>query len=292
MLVSFSFVSFYVSVLILPSWFLFVLIGNSLGLFHIVDGVVDGIHGVAVATIVVYAITASLSRKTGVGFICLVAVIWSVEMTRGVHSDTIMWIFFLLILPLSNSFADFLSFEISRFLARKACDEDQKMRITGFLLMDYALAIGLILLTAFFIVSGIECYNYIAIKFLKTNVLIDWKPMAMMAKEHPFSYGIGISWMLLSTILWTAIHIMYASILWLNAPFHPEYFLTLYQSKEISNIKHTLAALWYIGNFFVCVLGLCLLIIFLFGLPIFLWILGTDTASWIYNFVIKYHIAA
>lgn len=193
-------------------------------------------------------------------------------------------ILFFLVFPLANSVFDFISFEISRFFTNKSLKLNSKFIISFVLILDFAIAVTLLLGTAFLIPICIDLYNKYWIPLSKSSELINWKEIAILARDYPFSEGLGVTLMLFSTLIWTAVHAVIAFVSFLLAPIGRDRIISLLNKNELTNIEFSLGAFWITLNFGISIF--CLIVIPFFLVPL-IW--GIPIAEQLYNFVIKHH---
>ncbi|OQY01976.1 MAG: hypothetical protein B6I26_03165 [Desulfobacteraceae bacterium 4572_130] len=200
------------------------------------------------------------------------------------NSVIVILLFFLFILPIANTIFDFISFEMSRFLTRKSLDLNSKIKISGILLLDFVIAVILLVGTAFLIPIFIELFNLYVIPLLKGAENIDWREMAILAKDYPFTKGISVTLMLFSTLFWTAIHAVIAFISLVLAPIGPKYIFKYLDKEKLTNIEFFFGALWLSMN--IIISFLCIFVIPYCFISFFL---KVPIAEILYNFVINHH---
>jgi hypothetical protein len=178
-------------------------------------------------------------------------------------SNNMVGTLFIIILPIANSIADISSFEISRFLTNKSVTFGNKAVISAVLLADFLIAVALLLGTAFLISFFIELYNLYVIPFSK-GVPINWRDMAILARDYPLTKGLNVTLMLFSTLIWTAIHAVIAFGSLVLSPIGSKQILGYLSKEKITNIERMIGALWLTANIiisFVClfVIPYCLI---------------------------------
>ena len=173
---------------------------------------------------------------------------------------------------------------MSRFLTKKSLDLKSKIKISGILLLDFVIAVILLLGTAFLLPIFIELFNLYIIPLLKGAEIINWREMAILARDYPFTKGINVTLMLFSTLIWTAIHAVIAFISLVLAPIAPKYIFRYLDKNNLTNIEYSIGAGWLTLNFM-----LSIICIFVIPYYIFSFFLKVPIAKVLYNFVINHH---
>ncbi|WP_300463906.1 hypothetical protein [Desulfobacula sp.] len=259
-------------------------VAGTIGVFVVVvvvGGVVGG-GGVGVGVVgVVIGVVVGVSRVfvSSVGGGVVVVVVWSVIDGIDVFGRalSIVSITLLLLLPLANSIFDYISFEISRFLTRKSCDSTSKILISGLLLGDLFIAVLLLIGTAMVLPSFVEIFNFLGAKYTETFSIINWRQMAVDARDYPFSKGIAVTLMLFSTLIWTVIHAVIAFVSLVLAPAGRELIINQLKKEDLTNWEYMWGAGWLTGNVVFS------LLLFL-GVPyaFFTWVVDIPLAGWLY----------
>lgn len=199
--------------------------------------------------------------------------------TQETTFDTILVVvFFFVVLPISNSIFDYISFEVSRFLTKKTVSISNKLSILVILLFDFVVGVILLVGTAYIIPFFIIIYDFLVAS-------IDWQNSALIAKEEPFSKGLGITLMLFSTLIWTGIHSIIAFGSLIFAPFGRTWVVAILNKTKITNIDLSFVAFWLSLNF-------ALSAICLFFVPWYIIsnILEIPIATLLYDFMMNFHI--
>ena len=196
------------------------------------------------------------------------------------------YMFFLMVLPIGNSIFDFISFEISRFFTKKSLTFTNKFKVSGILLGDLVLATVLLLGTALVIPFFVEAFNSFLIPHIESAEPIDWKSLALQAKDYPFSKGLSVTLMLFSTLVWTAIHAIVAFCSLVLAPIGHKWMYSYLNKADITNIELGIGAFWLTSNVFISIV--CLFVIPWFFIS-YLW--QVPIAELLYDFVMKYHFS-
>ena len=189
----------------------------------------------------------------------------------------------LFFLPLANSLLDFMSFEVSRYLTGKILNIDKKWIIASVLLTDLIVAVFLLIGTAWMIILFIEGYNFLFVPLLENHPPLDWREMARLARDYPFTRGMSITFMLFSTLIWTAIHAIIAFFPLLLAPSSRKLLLDYLDSqKEITNVEASIGAFWICAN-------LALSMVCLFVIPYFVisFFMKQPIADLLYDIVMR-----
>ena len=199
---------------------------------------------------------------------------------------SLILMFFLIILPLANSLFDLISFEFSRWLTMKSIALNNKLKIFLILVIDLLIAIGLLLGTGLFVSSLIEVFNEILSPCISNAKLIDWKALAILGKNSPFSEGLSVTLILFSTLVWTGVHAIFAFCSLVLAPIGHNWMYSLLKKEGITNIELGVGAVWLTSNVFISIVCLfvipCFFISYLWKVPI---------AEYLYDFVMKYHFS-
>lgn len=125
------------------------------------------------------------------------------------NSITNSILIFLLIIPLLNALLDFISLSISRYFSRKIVNDNNIFWIIIHLLIDFLLAILFLLALAGILYYSIELFNTVVDKKLQINI----GNMLYATVQNPFSIeNAWISFMLLSTLLPTLLHLLLALV--------------------------------------------------------------------------------
>ena len=259
---------------------------GGVGAGGVVIGIGIGIVSiVGIVSVVGVVIGAGVVSGIGVVGVSVVGVVGVVFVGGDVSVMTIL-LFFLLILPIANSIFDFLSFEMSRFLTRKSLKLNSKIKILCILLLDFVIAILLLLGTGFLLPIFIELFNLyiIPISLLKGAEIINWREMAILARDYPFTKGISITLMLFSTLFWTAIHAVIAFISLVLAPICPKYIFRYLDKNNLTNIEYLIGATWLTLN-----IMLSIFCIFVIPYYIIFFFLKVPIAKFLYDFVINHH---
>ena len=111
-----------------------------------------------------------------------------------------------LVIPMLNAFCDALSLGVSRKLLRHLLRfGGSRLRLRDILShigIDAALAVLLLVLLSMLLARGSEAVNR-----LFGDLIIPWMDYADAAYRDPWGEGLAVTIMLLSTLVWTAIHV-------------------------------------------------------------------------------------
>lgn len=121
---------------------------------------------------------------------------------------------FFLVLPLVNGFWDWLSWWITRSLGRHLLRTlgpargiaQRSLAILGHGVVDLVLAVLLLAAMAFLLAFGFEGYNQLA--EAQGKAAFGLLPYLQVAADHPWTDGLWLTVMLLSTLFPTALHIV------------------------------------------------------------------------------------
>ncbi|MEZ5936082.1 MAG: hypothetical protein R3F54_30105 [Alphaproteobacteria bacterium] len=187
-----------------------------------------GVAGIMVASIpaIAGAIGASHAKRRhqgawagGIGYLLELALFWilAVLLARGSGSNVqvlqFLLVGFVVILPLVNGFWDWLSWIVSRELGRHLLGQlDDRHRFWTLLwhtAADLLAALILLASMAFALSFGVEAYNQGLGAPDQTGLpSFDLRPYIEQAAAAPFSDGLWLSTMLLSTLVPTALHLV------------------------------------------------------------------------------------
>jgi hypothetical protein len=126
-------------------------------------------------------------------------------------------IIFVLVLPIINGLWDWLSWWITRWLGRHLLStlgeaRDLQLRaatIAGHGVLDLILAVALLAAMAFFLAFGFEAYNRMAIAQRGEDLpVFALEPFLANAADHPWTEGLWLTVMLISTLVPTALHMV------------------------------------------------------------------------------------
>ncbi len=115
-----------------------------------------------------------------------------------------------LVLPITNAFFDWLSWGVTRRLLHRLRQVNGILAVLGHVVADTVLAIlflaGLSVVLPFVVEIANAAFHILALSPL------EWRPMLTAVIEHPFSAGIMVSGMLVTTLVPTAMHLGMACI--------------------------------------------------------------------------------
>jgi hypothetical protein len=116
---------------------------------------------------------------------------------------------FFVLLPMLNALLDWLSWIVTRFFLRRVATVPASLGGAGLLILeltaDLAAAIVLFLGLVVLLPNGIEVIN--AVLSVTGRPPFDWRAVVLRANEAPFSEGVFVIGMLLTTLLPTFIHL-------------------------------------------------------------------------------------
>ncbi len=116
---------------------------------------------------------------------------------------------FFVLLPMVNALLDWLSWIVTRFFLRRVAQVTPTWRGAGLLVLelsaDLAAAIVLFLGLVVLLPNGIEIIN--AVLSLTGRAAFDWRDIVLRANQAPFSEGLFVIGMLITTLVPTFIHI-------------------------------------------------------------------------------------
>lgn len=167
-------------------------------------------------------------------------------------------LFFLFILPFANSILDYASLLVSRGLIRRASEAKRLYVVLIDLVADSALAVALTIGVAMVLPAAFEGWS--AFTSLFGWERIEWRQLALTARDAPFTEGLGVTLMIFSTLIPTAIHMivgLFASILMPLGRKPVARFL----SGEVHQIHYSFGA-FYLTIYFL--LSICIVI----GIPL------------------------
>jgi hypothetical protein len=124
------------------------------------------------------------------------------------NHSTITIIFFWGLSPLLNSILDWLSWGVSRCLGKHIQEKNNIpwVLIHGF--ADFVVAIALLLGLSALLVGGISAYNWIVLWRGFPDVELQLGPILESLHTDPFGKYRWVSWMLLSTLIPTVLHLL------------------------------------------------------------------------------------
>ncbi len=124
---------------------------------------------------------------------------------------------FFFVLPVVNGLWDWLSWLITRGLGRRLLASfggsgglgQRVAAVVGHGVLDLVLAVALLAAMAFFLAFGFEAYNRIAIIQRGQDLpVFDLGPFLANAADHPWTDGLWLTVMLISTLVPTALHVV------------------------------------------------------------------------------------
>jgi hypothetical protein len=159
----------------------------------------------------------------------------------------VVWLLFFLLLPALNSVFDFLSWGASRYLLHDVAHEDRSIsRTASHIVIEFALGLLLLYSLAFFIPFIIQLFNLFAARWGRPS--IEWSAYAREALHAPWTSGLMVTVMLLSTLIPTAGHFFLATVsLVIRVAPYREWVAMLLNDPEPSNLHKTIAASWLTG---------------------------------------------
>ena len=120
-----------------------------------------------------------------------------------------IFITFFLLLPLANGFWDWLSWRVSRWLGRDLLARfdqgGQAWTITWHALVDFVLALIFLATLAFALAFGVESYNQYGL-WRSGEEVYELRDFVRKAAEKPWTEGLWLTAMLLSTLVPTFLH--------------------------------------------------------------------------------------
>jgi len=115
---------------------------------------------------------------------------------------------FFVLLPMLNALLDWMSWIVTRFFLRRVAQTPTSLAGAGLLVLeltaDLAAAILLFLGLVVLLPNGIEAIN--AVLSLTGRPSFDWRDVVLRANEAPFSEGLFVIGMLVTTLLPTFVH--------------------------------------------------------------------------------------
>ena len=116
---------------------------------------------------------------------------------------------FFVLLPMVNALLDWISWLVTRFFLRRVAETPGSLAGAGLLALelsaDLAAAMVLFLALVVLLPNGIEAIN--AILSLTGRAPFDWRDVVLRANEAPFSEGLFVIGMLITTLLPTFVHL-------------------------------------------------------------------------------------
>ncbi|OGL60719.1 MAG: hypothetical protein A3J27_08630 [Candidatus Tectomicrobia bacterium RIFCSPLOWO2_12_FULL_69_37] len=111
-----------------------------------------------------------------------------------------------MILPIANALLDYLSWAASRKLVRHAIESDSRAIAVGHLLADTGLALAFLFGLALFLPMAIQGMNrgFVWVGW----PAVEWDGFLEAAAAAPFSQGLMVNGMLLTTLIPTALHFL------------------------------------------------------------------------------------
>ena len=152
----------------------------------------------------------------GIGSLVGLGLFYSVTPGLANELAVVMMVFFL-VLPVINGLWDWLSWWITRGLGRRLLASfagagglgRRAIAVVGHGVLDLILAVALLAAMAFFLAFGFEAYNRIAIIQRGQDLpVFDLGPLLANAADHPWTDGLWLTIMLISTLLPTGLHVV------------------------------------------------------------------------------------
>ena len=151
--------------------------------------------------------TVSVAIAFAVAF--TIAVIWHF-LEDYANAQALLFLY--LLLPLTNALFDCISVKYSRYFSTRIAAGEGARMVSKHLLWDTALALlfffGLLLALPPFIDGCNWLFSHIA----PLLPPIDWRELALQARDDPWGAGILVTLMLLSTLIPTLLHLLMAGV--------------------------------------------------------------------------------
>ena len=168
---------------------------------------------IAVAGAITFAISGIGAGIYAVGGAAFVSVTFAIVGTTyenpALFNSGLTILLFYTFLPLINAALDWLSWattrKLLRFVKKKERTPMNPRTVIGHLFFDICAAFGFFLLLAIVIPNAIEAFNFLISAFNAKR--INWLPFLEEAQENPWTSGIMVTGMLLTTLLTTIIHL-------------------------------------------------------------------------------------
>ena len=166
------------------------------------------------------AIGAAAARRSHQGIFaggigCLIAYgIFGIDLVAPM---VVIHLIFFLVLPIVNGLWDWLSWWITRALGRHLLGSfgdagglgQRAVAVVAHGALDLILAVALLAAMAFFLAFGFEAYNRIAIAQRGEDLpVFALGPFLAAAADHPWTDGLWLTVMLISTLVPTALHVV------------------------------------------------------------------------------------
>jgi len=165
---------------------------------------IEGALAVSGAIVVAFAVAVTVAGGFPLsGAVAVTAAAAITVVTGGESSILVLWVF----IPFLNAAGDTVSLGASRcFLAHlfpsQRADRPRLRGVVGYGVLDGCVALGLLVSMAALLPFAAEVVNR-----LTGDTLLDWERYAVHAILYPWSEGLAVTVMLLSTLLWTGVHL-------------------------------------------------------------------------------------
>ena len=194
-----------------------------------------------------------------------------------------MWVLFYFALPLVNGLLDWLSWWVSRYFIERAAQGRQVWVIVLDIVGDFFAAVAFMLALCLLLPAVAELLDrlYAGDVDAKTGTvaMTHWRDYAVLARDEPWSRGIMVTLMLVTTLIPTLLHIFWGMV---------AFFIHSFRGKELAsyleltpqghNWRYAVASLWIFG--YGLLSGLAMWVLY----ELFQHFAQLPIAHWLYNF--------
>ena len=185
-------------------------VGVGVGTFTVAVAVAVA-GAVAVAFAVAFAVAGAFAGAGALAVVFAFAVAIAISAYfSGAYADAQAVLLLYLMLPLINALFDCVSVKYSRYFSTRIAAGEGTGMVSKHLLLDAILALlfffGLLLALPPFI----DGYNWLC--SLTSLPPIDWRELALQARDDPWGAGFLVTLMLLSTLIPTLLHLLMAGL--------------------------------------------------------------------------------
>ena len=164
---------------------------------------VAGAFAVAVAVAGAFALAVAVAGAFAGGF--AISAYFS-----GAYADAQAVLLLYLLLPLSNALFDCVSVKYSRYFSTRIAAGEGTGMVSKHLLWDTALAVLFFFGLLLALPPLIDGYNWLC--SFTSLPPIDWRELALQARDDPWGAGFLVTLMLLSTLIPTLLHLLMAGL--------------------------------------------------------------------------------
>ena len=167
--------------------------------------------GGAIAELIIFAVVALLVVSGvpagAIAIFIVIAIAFSFTLAGAAAATTIMVLY--VALPIANAALDWLSWAVTRWLLRRSSDVAgatlAAISMASRLALDLGIAFLSLCLMALLLPNVIEGTNWLFARFAWPTIA--WLPLLNQALEAPFTQGLFVTGMLLTTLVPTLLHV-------------------------------------------------------------------------------------